>query len=115
MIDVGGVYPPCPRREVGINWAMPNTVMPNNPECCKISWKDSLVDTAKRLISNPRLAPSKVASERMLICEACDKYSPLTTTCDVCHCIMPLKTTFANMSCPLGKWQECGEGEEDAN
>jgi hypothetical protein len=33
----------------------------------------------------------------------------------VCHCIMPLKTTFANMSCPLDKWKECVAEANDGN
>lgn len=75
-------------------------------QCCRLSWKDSITNTAKKLLENPTIAPSHIAAERMTICESCDEYNPRTTLCSACHCIMPLKTSFANMGCPLKKWEE---------
>lgn len=75
-------------------------------ECCKRNFGDSLKDTAKRLLDNPRLAPRHIAQERLKTCETCDRYIPESMQCSLCLCIMPVKATFANMSCPLDKWEE---------
>jgi hypothetical protein len=78
----------------------------NNPECCRRSFGDSLKDTAKRLLANPRIVPRAVARERLLICEGCSDYKTESMQCTRCQCIMPVKTTFANMRCPIDKWEE---------
>lgn len=84
----------------------------DNLECCRRSFGDSLKDTARRLIQNPRFAPRAVARERLSICEECDRYICDKMQCSLCQCIMPLKTTMANMRCPLDKWTEYdGHGE----
>jgi hypothetical protein len=85
-------------------------------ECCKRSFGDSLRDTAKRLLENPRIAPRRVARERMAICEECPRYISEKMQCSICQCIMPLKTTMSNMKCPIDKWAEYrgpGEVEEE--
>jgi len=48
--------------------------------------------------------PASIKQRRMDICNDCDKYNSLTKTCGICHCIMPIKTLFANFSCPDKKW-----------
>ena len=84
-------------------------------ECCRRSFGDSLRDTAKRLIQNPRIAPRAVARERLTICESCDRYLPEKMQCSICQCIMPLKTTMSNMKCPVDKWFEYnGPVEEES-
>lgn len=80
--------------------------MEDNLECCRRSFSASLKDTAKRLLENPRLAPRKVAKERLEVCQSCDRYIPENMQCSICQCIMPLKTTMANMKCPIDKWTE---------
>jgi hypothetical protein len=75
-----------------------------NDECCRRSFGVSLIDTAKRLFDNPKLAPRSVAAERLETCKACDHYKKDTTQCDICQCFMPIKTSFANVECPLDKW-----------
>jgi len=85
---------------------MTNPDSPDQPECCRRSFGASLKDTAKRLLDNPKLAPRKVASERLTICEECDHYRKDKMQCDICQCVMPLKTTFSNMRCPIDKWEE---------
>ncbi len=77
-----------------------------NPECCRRSFAASLKDTALRLLKNPKLAPRAIAAERLAICERCDRYKADTTQCEICQCFMPIKTTFANVKCPLDKWEE---------
>ena len=77
-----------------------------NPDCCRRSFAASIKDTAKRLLEDPTVAPRAVHNERMVICEACDRYNKDKQTCEICLCFMPLKTTMANMACPIGKWTE---------
>jgi len=76
------------------------------PDCCRRSFAASIKDTAKRLLEDPTIAPRRVANERMSICEQCDHFKPMTGQCEICQCYMKLKTTMANMRCPLDKWEE---------
>ena len=76
------------------------------PECCRRSFAASIKDTARRLLEDPTVAPRVVHNERMAACGECDRYDKISQTCEVCLCYMPLKTTMANMRCPLDKWEE---------
>lgn len=76
------------------------------PDCCRRSFAASIKDTAKRLLEDPTIAPRRVANERMTICEQCEHFLPMTGQCEICQCYMKLKTTMANMRCPLDKWEE---------
>jgi hypothetical protein len=76
-----------------------------NPECCRRSFAASIKDTAKRLLEDPSVAPRFVAAERLATCEGCDRYTE-SKSCELCMCYMPLKTTMANMKCPIDKWTE---------
>jgi hypothetical protein len=82
----------------------------NAPECCRRSFAASIKDTAKRLLEDPTVAPRAVAAERLTICEGCDRYMPESGQCSICLCYMKLKTTMANMECPIGKWGEWTRG-----
>ena len=75
------------------------------PKCCRRSFAASIKYTAKRLLENPSVAPRAVAAERLTICEGCDRYTE-SKSCELCMCYMPLKTTMANMKCPIDKWTE---------
>jgi hypothetical protein len=75
------------------------------PDCCRRSFAASIKDTAKRLLEDPSVAPRAVADERMQTCKSCDRYTA-KKTCEICQCYMPLKTTMANMKCPIDKWME---------
>ncbi len=81
----------------------------DNPECCRRSFGASLKDTAKRLFENPKLAPRSIVSNRLEICNACDHYKSDTTQCLICLCYMPIKAAFANVECPLAKWEAYNE------
>ena len=76
-----------------------------SPECCRRSFAASIKDTAKRLLEDPSIAPRRVSMLRMEVCEGCDRYTE-KKTCEICQCYMPLKTTMANMKCPIDKWTE---------
>lgn len=85
----------------------------NNEECCKRSFASSIKDTAKRIFADPRIAPKAVSAGRMTICESCEHYIPEKTQCSICQCIMPIKTTLANMRCPKDKWVEYNFGQNE--
>ena len=80
--------------------------MSEGPECCRRSFGASIKDTARRLLEDPTVAPRRVALLRMEECEGCEQYNKEKQTCLICGCFMPLKTTMANMKCPLDKWVE---------
>ena len=82
----------------------------SSPECCRRSFAASVKDTARRLLEDPTVAPRAVAHERMTICESCDRFTA-AKTCEICQCYMPLKTTMANMKCPIEKWTEWKRGD----
>ena len=79
--------------------------MSDSPECCRRSFAASLKDTARRLLDDPTIAPCDVSRQRLEICEGCDRYTA-KKTCEICQCFMPLKTTMANMACPIDLWKE---------
>jgi len=80
--------------------------MKESEECCRRSFAASIKDTARRLLEDPTVAPRAVATERMEICEKCDRFRKDSKTCEICGCFMPLKTASANMKCPIDKWVE---------
>ena len=41
---------------------------------------------------------------RLSVCRSCDKFTKITQQCNVCHCIMPLKTRLPHAWCPEQKW-----------
>ena len=81
--------------------------MTDQNECCRKGFFASAADTAKRMAKDASLAPVEVRKERMAICGTCEYFN--NNKCDLCGCVMPLKTKFANMTCPHDppKWTEC--------
>jgi hypothetical protein len=81
------------------------------PECCRRSFAASIKDTARRLLDDPTIAPRDASRQRLEICKGCDRYRENSQTCELCGCYMPLKTTMANMKCPIDKWMEWKRGD----
>jgi hypothetical protein len=58
------------------------------------------------------LVDKEVSAARMAICETCEFYGMPDAKlnwlgaqrCQKCSCYMPMKTTLARASCPVGKW-----------
>lgn len=50
--------------------------------------------------------PENVQKERYDICSNCDRLHKLLKTCQICHCVMPIKTKLPGASCPLSKWHK---------
>jgi ribosomal protein L32 len=48
----------------------------------------------------------EVQAERLSICETCPEYKASIHLCNVCKCLVGLKTGLARQSCPLGKWMD---------
>jgi hypothetical protein len=88
-----------------------------NPECCRRSFGASIRDTAARLLADPTIAPRQVAKDRLAICESnvCGAFNERGSTCERCGCYMPLKTTMANMRCPVDHWTEWGRSDSDSD
>lgn len=84
-------------------------------ECCRRSFSASLKDSARRVLENPQIVPRDVRLERINLCHSCDRYLEKSDQCSICHCIMGIKTSFANMRCPLDKWEEWGKEQSDEN
>ena len=82
-------------------------------DCCRRSFAASIKDTAKRLLDDPSVAPRAVANERIEICKNCDRFNAQAQTCELCGCFMPIKTTMANMKCPIDKWVEWKRDNEN--
>lgn len=47
---------------------------------------------------------SSLIESRLDICRECDRFESKLGRCMECGCIMRLKTTLVEASCPLGKW-----------
>jgi hypothetical protein len=88
-----------------------------NPECCRRSFGASIRDTAARLLADPTIAPRQVAKDRLAICESnvCGAFNERGSTCERCGCYMPLKTTMANMRCPIDHWTEWRRSDSDSD
>ncbi len=75
-------------------------------KCCEYNFFDSMKQTIKNVIQDPRPVPESVKAERMAICEACEwKKGP---KCGKCGCFLALKLKMNNVRCPLSepKWIE---------
>jgi len=67
-------------------------------ECCKKNFFESLADTAKRVIQDPRPVSEAVKAERLAICDVCEHRKG--DRCGLCGCYLPLKTKMNNVVCP---------------
>lgn len=47
----------------------------------------------------------KIHTERLSICQECPRFVKLTGQCKECGCVMKLKTSLPNATCPIGKWK----------
>jgi hypothetical protein len=50
--------------------------------------------------------------ERAGHCQRCEFYRRSTKQCVKCGCLVNLKVTLANESCPEGKWKEAESGND---
>lgn len=60
----------------------------------------------KKLSELVNLIPKHVQEERMNICNSCEHLFKPTSTCKKCGCFMKLKTHLPEQKCPLKKWTE---------
>lgn len=61
--------------------------------------------------------PEKVRGRRMTLCRSCELYNQEKGTCrhPRCGCVMQRKTRWASSECPIGRWGEWFEGEEEVD
>lgn len=45
-----------------------------------------------------------IRTERLSICESCEKFNPKIRNCRMCGCFMDLKTWLPKQKCPMNKW-----------
>lgn len=69
-------------------------------------YKQNLGNSRPWDVLNPstKYVGTKLASERLSVCQSCPFYFKPTTQCKKCGCIMKVKTTLEHASCPLNKW-----------
>lgn len=48
--------------------------------------------------------PTDIQKRRYAICRECEEFIPATTQCRRCYCAMGIKTWYAGLACPQGKW-----------
>jgi hypothetical protein len=75
-------------------------------ECCKVNFLQSAADSLKRVVQDPTRVSEEQQESRMSICRSCEHFDANRTVCKQCGCFLQLKTQFANMRCPIGKWHE---------
>lgn len=52
------------------------------------------------------IANKETQKQRINLCKSCKSFLKKVNLCKECGCFMPVKVTFANVYCPLGKWKE---------
>jgi len=57
----------------------------------------------------------QIRLERAGLCQKCEYYKRSTKQCKQCGCLVNLKVTIANTSCPIGKWKEAEAGNDFAS
>ena len=69
-------------------------------------YKNNLGDTRFWDVVNPnaeRIGEHESLT-RLNICKECPELIQLTKQCKKCGCLMSIKATFKEASCPIGKW-----------
>jgi len=54
----------------------------------------------------------QIRLERAGHCQKCEYYRRATKQCTQCGCLVNLKVTIANSSCPVGTWKEADPGDD---
>ena len=56
-----------------------------------------------------------IRRERLSTCQPCEYFNASANTCKKCGCYMPAKASFAQSSCPAGKWNKETHGNSLIN
>jgi hypothetical protein len=69
---------------------------------------DKLKAVGKALSDKIEILSEEETNNRMDICKKCEKFNTNSNKgygrCEVCGCIMVIKTKFAQLACPIAKW-----------
>ena len=68
--------------------------------------------SAFSLINISMLASMKDRLSRAKICHECEFYTRFTKQCKECGCLINLKISFSQTSCPVGKWKSVENGSQ---
>ena len=79
----------------------------------KILSRASFTSSAFSLISTRMLASIKNRLSRAKICHECEYYTRFTKQCKECGCLINLKISFSQTSCPVGKWKSVESNSQD--
>jgi hypothetical protein len=55
---------------------------------------------------------SATVNGRLAICRGCEHFEAETSKCGRCTCYMPMKVTWAEQQCPIGKWEAVARKRE---
>jgi hypothetical protein len=53
---------------------------------------------------NVNRSTQELRDARLSICRGCERFEPVLERCLECGCLMKLKVTLQDASCPLGRW-----------
>lgn len=56
------------------------------------------------------ILPAAESDARLAICRSCDRLDAANQSCRLCGCNMPVKVTWAEQSCPEGRWLAADPG-----
>lgn len=79
--------------------------------------RDKMVELGTNSFNNgfkaltERVTP-EVQKQRFDICQNCEYFYKVTTTCKKCGCFMKLKTWMPAQKCPINKWLESEPNNE---
>lgn len=66
----------------------------------------SLMQIAFKMMKGelPPISPEELSAARMNECTDCMHYRKMIKQCNLCGCLLPLKTKILEASCPIDKW-----------
>jgi hypothetical protein len=71
-------------------------------DCCKRNFFESVVDTAARLVRDPKMASDDLREARLAVCKDCEHNDG--GRCRLCGCFILPKSHFQSMECPDNRW-----------
>ncbi len=52
----------------------------------------------------PPISPAELSSERLKMCVECEHFKKMIRQCEICGCMLDLKTKLLEADCPIGLW-----------
>jgi len=66
----------------------------------------TLRDIAIKLLHGelPPISSTELSAERLKMCNECEHFKRMIRQCDICGCMLDLKTKLLEAECPIGQW-----------